>query len=267
MSASSPITSRTWVLVGVVQLVNIAGVAWATIQQSRLTAELTSGMAVTHGVPHSSAPVEADTSPSVSDPLRVAGLLKQDSEVSSSTSEQPEPSEPEDLLPTDWAPRAILPPEPNEQTRPLWVGVDADATRFPPEPAVDAPRAADMSVRLPVGFAAAEPPLEVQLPAVEPPPAEVVDASPQLPESRLLRPVVRNAHTSTRPVRFLVNGQYRELQPGESAELDGGDTWLIEFHRGRKYGAARHVVYDGVHVFSVGKQGWELAPVEPPARR
>ena len=66
------------------------------------------------------------------------------------------------------------------------------------------------------------------------------------------------------PVTFTVNGEIVTLAPGESRELPGGDSWVVAFDRGGNFGEARVVLYTGSHRFDVSSQGWQLIDVEDP---
>jgi len=72
--------------------------------------------------------------------------------------------------------------------------------------------------------------------------------------------VLRNPVNSGGPIHFLVDGEVRVLEPGGQLTLSAGATRLIEFHRGGEFGDARFSLADGVHVFTVTPQGWDLRP-------
>ncbi len=81
---------------------------------------------------------------------------------------------------------------------------------------------------------------------------------PDVSPSEIAAPTLINPATNTATVRFIVNGERIELKPGERRTLSGGDSWLVRFHRGGKFGAAMEPIYDGQHQFVIGPQGWRL---------
>jgi hypothetical protein len=104
-------------------------------------------------------------------------------------------------------------------------------------------------------------------PSISPPPQAIVakprtNSGPQLaaPERGLS---IRNPTRTGGAVHYLVNGQDRTLQPGESQKLPAGQ-WLIEFHRGGPYGDTAHALASGSYHFEIGQRGWELVSNEGP---
>lgn len=81
---------------------------------------------------------------------------------------------------------------------------------------------------------------------------------PEVSPSEIAAPTLINPVTNTATVRFIVNGERIELKPGERRTLSGGDSWLVRFHRGGKFGAAMEPIYEGQHQFVIGPQGWRL---------
>jgi hypothetical protein len=96
---------------------------------------------------------------------------------------------------------------------------------------------------------------------VEPPSADMpIEVAPPPPAA----PVIVNAAESPLTVRFLVNGELVELNPGERRELTGGDAWVVRFHRGGQFGAATEILYGGEYRFVVGSSGWSLEAFDNP---
>jgi hypothetical protein len=103
-----------------------------------------------------------------------------------------------------------------------------------------------------------EPTSPVAEPSIPVSPAIPSDYVPEVSPSEITAPTLINPATNTATVRFIVNGERVELKPGERRTLSGGDSWLVRFHRGGKFGAAMEPIYNGQHQFVIGPQGWRL---------
>lgn len=59
-------------------------------------------------------------------------------------------------------------------------------------------------------------------------------------------------------VWFLVDGQEKSLQPGETLDLSSGRSHLVEFNTGGEHGDVRFSLYQGLYKFKVMPEGWGL---------
>jgi len=67
-----------------------------------------------------------------------------------------------------------------------------------------------------------------------------------------------NPSTSTRAVKYTVNGENRTLEPGYVQRLPEGVTYRIEFDRGAGLGSATYSLESGTYQFGIDGKGWDL---------
>ena len=64
-------------------------------------------------------------------------------------------------------------------------------------------------------------------------------------------------------LNYVLDGRAYTLPPGYYQDLGYGRQWVIEFHRGGPFGAAKYTVGNVKHVFVPTEKGWELVRQEP----
>lgn len=81
----------------------------------------------------------------------------------------------------------------------------------------------------------------------------------QSAESKALTTLtLHNPHRSGGQIYYMVDGKVYSLYPGQAHELEGGPTWLVEFHRGGSFGDVIETLSGGSYVFQVSDNGWTL---------
>ncbi len=73
--------------------------------------------------------------------------------------------------------------------------------------------------------------------------------------------VLFNPLDSGGEMRFLVNGEFHVLLPGEVHRFDSKERWHVQFHRGDRFGDADLTLTGGHYEFRVTDNGWDLAEV------
>ncbi|QDT52646.1 hypothetical protein Pan44_06580 [Caulifigura coniformis] len=69
---------------------------------------------------------------------------------------------------------------------------------------------------------------------------------------------LHNDASSGGEVWFLVDGQERSLQPGDTLDLESDRPHLVEYNTGGDAGDVRFTLYQGLYKFKVSSGGWGL---------
>lgn len=83
----------------------------------------------------------------------------------------------------------------------------------------------------------------------------VPNTVPPQNEKRLL---LVNPKDSGGPVRYSLDGNPYNCEPGNVQDVAGPGSWLVEFDRGTGGETARYTLTEGTYTFTVTEKGWEL---------